>query len=794
MSIYGAFAKGKNLKFGFLLGRNYKTQEKGVTMSRYKNFIRVIIVLAFMASMLFTSKTAYASQYGTVTASSLNVREKGTTSSKSLGQISKGTQVTIKKKTKDANGLIWYQITTSINKNTVNGYVSSKYVELNDEITYVKRTGQVTASTLNIRKTASTKASIVGKITKGTVVTTEDKVVVNGDTWYKIRVSINGSTVRGYVSAKYIKLHKTTMDSDTYALGLIKNDSVKMYKAANSYSLLRAVLQKNQEVIILGTINVNGTDWYKLKVKMNGTPVYGYVKKSSVTRITSSNETKVSLEGTVTGKVVARKVASKVASGEYVYKNTKVTITATITINNVKWYKCKYTKDGVTKTGYIYESKIQLKGDAEFEESLSKFPSSYHDSLRALHAKYPDWKFVAVDTNLNWSSVIAGENKVGRNTIQSNVPNGGSVSTYSAPFSYLSTAPGAYDWATDKYTLIDGTNWFTASEEVLAYYLDPRNFLTEDLIFQFEALAYDSSQKESVVASLLANTFMSGSYSVKDKITGLTVKGNYVDTFMEAAKISGASPYFLAARSKQELGLNGSGSVSGTYPGYEGYYNYFNIGANDSAGGGAIANGLRYASSGTTYQRPWTNPYKSIVGGAQFIATSYINKGQNTNYFQKFNVVYAPFYSHQYMTNVQAPRSEGLSKYRAYSNLGILDDTYVFYIPVYDNMPSQPCRLPASEGNPNSYLKNITVADSSTNKKLALTPTFDYKTTEYTMVVANDVSSVTIGASTISKHASVTGTGTYSLTAGKTRTINIKCTAGNGTVTTYTVKIARLSQ
>ena len=141
------------------------------------------------------------------------------------------------------------------------------------------------------------------------------------------------------------------------------------------------------------------------------------------------------------------------------------------------------------------------------------------------------------------------------------------------------------------------------------------------------------------------------------------------------------------------------------------------------------------------------------------------------------------------MTNVQAPASESKSTHTSYSNMGIDGGTFVFYIPVYKNMPSKAVSLPASSGNPNSYLKNISVRNGS--KSLALTPSFQYQTKNYTMVVDHNVSSVTVNASAISSHATVSGTGTVELTAGKTKTVSITCKAGNGTKTTYKVEIFR---
>jgi beta-N-acetylglucosaminidase len=55
------------------------------------------------------------------------------------------------------------------------------------------------------------------------------------------------------------------------------------------------------------------------------------------------------------------------------------------------------------------------------------------------------------------------------------------------------------------------------------------------------------------------------------------------------------------------------------------------------------------------YLIPWNSPYRSIVGGAKFISQNYISRGQNTLYFQKFDVISNDdgLYKHQYMTNIQ---------------------------------------------------------------------------------------------------------------------------------------------
>ena len=132
-------------------------------------------------------------------------------------------------------------------------------------------------------------------------------------------------------------------------------------------------------------------------------------------------------------------------------------------------------------------------------------------------------------------------------------------------------------------------------------------------------------------------------------------------------------------------------AVTGTTTEYPGIYNFYNIGA--TSGATPALNGLKWASSGNTYLRPWTNPYRSIVGGAMYIGSNYINRGQNTGYLQKFNVTPTNTYNHQYMTNVEAANSEALKTKNAYN--GMLDSTpLVFSIPIYDNMPATNCAAP----------------------------------------------------------------------------------------------------
>lgn len=325
-----------------------------------------------------------------------------------------------------------------------------------------------------------------------------------------------------------------------------------------------------------------------------------------------------------------------------------------------------------------------------YESELAAFPADYQAKLKALHEKHPNWIFVAVSTGLSWNDVVEAEYSNKRSLIQK-----------SQSSLLLSKASGHYNSSTGAYVPIDGSTWVTAAKQAVTYYADPRNFLNENYIFMFEALDFnDAYHKIDGVKNILAGTDLSNKKISYKDTNGKTVSLDitYEESIYAAGAEIGVSPLFLASKIKQETGADlSNGSISGIYSyngtKYTGYYNYYNIGATSTSTGSAVANGLTYAKGSGTYSRPWKSPVLAIKGGAQFLAESYIAKGQNTTYFQKFNTIVKPYYSHQYMQNLTAAASEGRTNYNAYVSQGVQDNAYVFYIPVYNNMPSQSSKV-----------------------------------------------------------------------------------------------------
>lgn len=307
-----------------------------------------------------------------------------------------------------------------------------------------------------------------------------------------------------------------------------------------------------------------------------------------------------------------------------------------------------------------------LNGEAKYLD-IEQFPDSYRAALTALKKQHPNWTFVKMSTGLNWSNVIFNQMQGGKSLVHKSFPN--------------YTKAGAYD----------NGNWFYATEDILKYYMDPRNSLTEETVFQFEQLTYNETyHTEAAVKAFLDNTFMNSSKNAP----GTNMTFAHIFWAIGAEDNRKVSPFHLAARVYQEQGQGTSALISGTYPGYEGYYNYFNVGATGTTSAQVIENGLKYARD-----KEWKGAYFSILGGANIISANYIQRGQDTLYLQKYNVNPNGYYSphtHQYMQNISAPTSEAASIKKLYASANSLENTFVFKIPVFENMPSAASPMPTA--------------------------------------------------------------------------------------------------
>ena len=719
-----------------------------------------------------------------------------------------------------------------------------------------------TASKLNVRTKASrtgaqlTVSNTKVSLPKETKVTILSEKIVNKEKWYYISFKWEGKTKKGYVLSDYVKL---TL-KDKVAAKVNSSSKVKIRKAAGGKTYLKVSnktvsLANKTKLTITKEVTKNEVKYFCVEFTYSKKKQTGYIEANKVlfTPLVVEEERKA----IDTGKVTTNNLRVRVGAGTtkdqlvdsmgakiYLSTGDKVSIYSVTEVSGMVWYEVDFTYNDKIMTGYISGDYVKLDSekdtdedtkeddsstetppteeppkedpkpddnnpddnnsggdnssggtpseplsDAEFEQMMvtQGFPESYKPYLRTLHSQYPHWQFEAYHTGLDWNTAVTKESVVGKNLI----PNSKNIS-------WKSMEAGAYKWATDSFVVFDGSTWVTASKDIIAYYMDPRNFLNPQGVFQFELLSYQEQyQTLNGLENILSGTPMAlTSYTYVDD-AGVTQTKSYAETFIDAAKYSGVSPYHLATRVKQEVVTSNktfSSSVTGTVSGYEGLYNFYNIGATHStAAGGAVANGLKYAQNGTSnaannalYLIPWTSPYRSIVGGSYVIGSTYIKRGQNTIYLEKFNMTPISTYSHQYMANVQAAWAEASKTFAAYSSMDSVP--IVFSIPVFLNMPDAPAAMPADQLNPNNWLKTLNV------EGFAITPTFDSSVEQtYGLIVDASTDSIVINATTASKKASVYGAGRVSLNVGSNEIV-VSVIAENGDKRDYKLNVIRLSE
>ncbi len=367
------------------------------------------------------------------------------------------------------------------------------------------------------------------------------------------------------------------------------------------------------------------------------------------------------------------------------------------------WYQIYYSG---TKVGYVcslyfnaYEKNTNQDNtsptnNCETDLANKGFPSSYWSGLCSLKEKHPNWNFESLKTGLDFNAAVSAESSCGKNLMNTSNSN------------YINT-----NCSTTNYN-----GYKTITSGVVAYYLDPRNFFNDTHIFMFESQYYNNLISDngytSTTSKIYNNNFL---------ISQIPSLPTYI---LNAGKSTGMSPVAITSRIYQELGngkltsgaYNGqlysaiSGNYTSRYPGkvandghsLDHYYNFYNIAAYDSSNDITLS-ALKYAYSkgwGGTGNQDFDRQ-TAVTGGANWIKNRYLDAGQQTAYLQKFNVnpnIKTSLYTNQYMTNVDAPKSEASSIYKAYTNLNMLNSSFNFYIPIFENLPSK-TSLPQSSSD-----------------------------------------------------------------------------------------------
>lgn len=333
----------------------------------------------------------------------------------------------------------------------------------------------------------------------------------------------------------------------------------------------------------------------------------------------------------------------------------------------------------VSKAAYVgYSDDIAGINDAAYP--------GYKDRINNLKSIYPGWNFILYYTGLDWNEVTLRQ-------CQGHGSSPKSLFQY-----YKNDADPTKSYRGQWYCPVcglktyDNGSWYCASEVAIAYQMDPRNFLTGTNIsdvFQFQQVSYNDAISKDAYKAMVQG--MAGSSFLNNSVV--------IDAIVNTGEAKRLSPLFITARIMQEQGSGANGTTLTRGLGYNneyvGYYNYFNIGASGNSTSEILTNGLK-----TAYNRGWDTPEASIMGGIETVISGYTSKGQDTCYFQKYNVINTSnLYGNQYMQNMLAGQNEGAKMYTQYNNHGYLAVNHTFIIPVYENMPANVARPDASTGH-----------------------------------------------------------------------------------------------
>jgi uncharacterized protein YgiM (DUF1202 family) len=631
------------------------------------------IALATLAMIPMTANNAYASNIGTVTASSLNVRSGPSTSYTVVTTVKKNDKVNI---LQSSNG--WYKIETSSGKQ---GWVSSSYISASNSNTNNSTNNNtqsniaiVNTDGLNFRNGAGTSYSIIKVLNKGEKV----EVISESNGWSKVK----HDSRLGYVASQYIDKATTN-----YTIKEVNTDGLNVRTGPSTSYATIGKLNKGTRVEVIS----ESAGWSK--INYNNKTAYvssGYLKAVS----TSTPDTKpedttqqykeikvVNTDGLNVRKGPSTSYESigKIDKGTSVevisesdgwskinYKNTTAYVAtryldkkSTNTEDTTQQYKeiKVVNTDGLNvrkgpSTSYESIGKIDKGTSVEvISESDGWSKINYKNTTAYVATRYLN----KISSNEQVPPVVGGEStenvsgatiyyKALNYTLQNHVDaqykkalEGGNVisSSISRMSEELTTS------------MPQSRAFVTPSKADLEYYLNPKNFTNSDKgMMQFLRL---DTYKGGITESEL-NSYLNSLPKVNGKNTVFYNQGK---AFINAAQKYDIDLVYLVSHAMWETGYGKSVLAQGqTITSYKGkpldkpvtVYNFFGIGAIDKS--------ANVSGAEASYSNGWTSIEKTIEGSAKWISANYIKSSkynQNTIYKMKFNYDYI---WHQYATDV----------------------------------------------------------------------------------------------------------------------------------------------
>lgn len=220
--------------------------------------IRKAFVLLFIFSIILVLSIA-ADGKGTVNTATLNIRSGPGTNYNNIGQLSRGSEVSI---VKIENNWIQIRLPQGL------GWVSSEYVTVSSKPTVdpvsptvvaggealTNRSGVINSTVVNVRKDPGTESPSIGQLSRGELV----QLLQKKDDWYYVKTG----KVEGWVAGFLITIQGENIDTRVY---YVNQNLVNMRSEPNLNAAVITQLNRNTPV----TVKNQRGDWYQVVTKDN---------------------------------------------------------------------------------------------------------------------------------------------------------------------------------------------------------------------------------------------------------------------------------------------------------------------------------------------------------------------------------------------------------------------------------------------------------------------------------------------------------------------------------------------
>lgn len=277
------------------------------------NTKRLKKLIGFTAfSLLLFTKSAYASAYGNVNTTTLNVRSGASTSHKIVSQVGPNDYIHILNKADDG----WYAVETDTDEL---GYISGQFIDIQ------KAKGVINANNVNVRSNADYSASVTSQVYKNNVVyayaqTGDWYLIQNGDSeGYVHRDFVDGIFIDQLPNKKAAAVKKAAPAEKTIA---VATTTLNLRAQASTSS---DVLRKVAPATVMSVNNIDD-EWVKVSLSDDS---QGYLAKQYL-KIGKESAKSELLEGIDTGSGSSKtndiiSYAKQFLGNPYVYGGNSLT-------------------------------------------------------------------------------------------------------------------------------------------------------------------------------------------------------------------------------------------------------------------------------------------------------------------------------------------------------------------------------------------------------------------------------------------------------------------------------------